>query len=96
MQSIPQPDPDVVTTPVPEGEMVLMHLRTGQYYSLNTTGTLVWNLMGSSLTTAGIIQAIFDRFDVTAGTAAEAVDELMRDLKTHQLITLPEGGSDSQ
>jgi hypothetical protein len=35
-------------------------------------------------------QALFDRFEVSPQTAEDAVAGLMRDLKNHKLITLPE------
>ena len=90
MPCIPQPEPDVVSTQVPDGEMILLHLGTRQYFSLNQTATLLWKLMESSTTLAGMSQALFDRFAVSPETADETVRELMRDLQTHQLITLPE------
>jgi hypothetical protein len=90
MPCIPQPEPDVVSTQVPDGEMILLHLGTRQYFSLNQTATLLWKLMESSTTLAAMSQALFDRFAVSPEMAGETVRELMRDLQTHHLITLPE------
>jgi hypothetical protein len=90
MPYIPQPEPDVVSTQVPDGEMILLHLGTRQYFSLNQTATLLWKLMESSTTLAGMSQALSDRFEVSPEMADETVRELMRDLQTHYLITLPE------
>jgi hypothetical protein len=90
MLCIPQPERDVVSTQVPDGEMILLHLGTRQYFSLNQTATLLWKLMESSTTLAGMSQALFDRFAVSPEMAGETVRELMRDLQTHHLISLPE------
>jgi hypothetical protein len=87
MQCIPQPDPDVVATAMPDGDMVLLHLRTSEYFSLNTTGSLLWQLMESSADLEVMSQALSDRFDVMPPAARHSVVELMRTLKIHQLIT---------
>jgi hypothetical protein len=89
-QCIPQLDPDVLITPMPGGDAILLNLETGKYFTLNQTGALVWKLMERSTTLAGISQALFDRFEVTPEAADETVRELMRDLKNHKLITIPE------
>jgi len=86
MQGISRPDPDVVAALMPDGETVLMHLRTGRYFSLNATGSLLWELIASSAHPDAMTQALSDRFEVTPGTARDSVFELLRDLEAHQLI----------
>ena len=46
-----QPDNEVVDTELEGGEMVLLHLQTKHYYSLNVTGIRIWQALkgGSSL-----------------------------------------------
>jgi Coenzyme PQQ synthesis protein D (PqqD) len=90
MQCVPQPDPEVAVTVMPSGDAILLNLGTGQYFSLNQTGALIWKLMESSTTLAGMSEALFDRFDVTPEAADETVRELMRDLKAHKLVSIPE------
>jgi hypothetical protein len=92
MGCIPRPDPDVVVTAMPGGDMILLHLATRQYLSLNETGAFLWKLMDNSTSLAGMSQALFNRFEVTPEAAEEAVGDLLRDLKEHRLITM----SDSQ
>ena len=86
MKCIPQPDPDVLTTPLPDGDMILLHLRTSRYFSLNKTGALIWSLMKRSTKPADMSRALFDQFEITPKAAHETVGELMRDLQSHQLI----------
>jgi len=93
MQHIRQPDPDVVTTAMPDGELIMLHLGTGMCYTLNATGALIWNLLESATSLAVIGQALFDRFDVTRDAADEEVRELMRDLAAHNLFAQSESGS---
>jgi hypothetical protein len=90
MQSIPEADPNVVASTLPNGEMVLLQLDTKQYYSLNQTGALIWKHMDHSATLAVMSQTLVEQFDVTAEAAGEAVRELIEDLKSHKLIVLRE------
>jgi len=88
MGSIPRPDPDVVATAMPDGDMILLHLGTKQYLGLNEPAAFLWKLMDNSTSLAGMSQALFNRFEVTPEAAAAAVRDLMRDLKDHKLITM--------
>ena len=82
------PHPDVVTTRLDNGEMVLLHLGTRQYFSLNQTGSMVWQQLEQRATLASISQTLHDRFDVTPGDALQTVIELMGQLGTHNLVTI--------
>ncbi len=86
MQCVPRPDPDVVATAMPDGDIVLLHLRTSQYFSLNVTGALIWEMMASSVDQEAMSQALSDRFEVTPAAARDSVEELLKDLKVHQLV----------
>ena len=96
MQPVAQHDPGVVSSTLPTGDVVLLHLDTKQYYSLNKTGAIVWKLIERSTPLAAITQALFKRFDVTPETADETVRQLIQELKTHKLITLTETESRTQ
>jgi hypothetical protein len=70
------PHPDVVWRLV-EGEVVLLNITTGQYYSLDEVGTRVWSLLpqtGSSL--EGLRNALLKEFDADASD----IDRDLRDL----------------
>lgn len=90
MQYVARPDPDVVVTAMPDGDMFLLNMGTSQYFSLNATGALLWELLESPITPAGMSAALFERFEVTREVAAETVHELMRELEHHRLITVIE------
>ena len=87
MQYVARPDPDVMVTTMPDGDMFLLHMGTSQYFSLNATGALLWELLESPVTPAGMSDALFERFEVTREVAAETVRELIRELAHHKLIT---------
>lgn len=42
------------------GEAIVIHLKTGVYYSLNEVGTAFWDLMDGSLSIADCAQRILD------------------------------------
>jgi hypothetical protein len=82
------PHPDVVTTSLENGEMVLLHLGTRQYYSLNQTASIVWQLMEGRSTLATIGLTLHNRFDIAAGAAQESVFELIEQLSVDNLVTI--------
>lgn len=90
MNFVPQPDPQVYATPLANGEVVLLHLETRQYYSMNTTGALLWRMMQQSLSIDGLIQALLDQFGLSPEFARRTVCEFVQELKALRLITIPE------
>ena len=45
-----RPHPEVVDTTLDEGEVVLLHLESKTYYSLNLTGQRIWQGLKNGLT----------------------------------------------
>lgn len=88
MSSIPLPDADVLTSVLPNGEIVLLHPESGKYYSLNPTGSLIWQGLQRSASDAVLAGELVDRFDVTPEAASAAVHAFLRDLKKQRLITI--------
>ncbi|MBI1801785.1 MAG: PqqD family protein [Chloroflexi bacterium] len=62
------------------GEAILIHLKTGVYYSLNEIGTFFWNQLDGERTIAGYAQLI----------AGESVDAPPIETITADLIELAE------
>ena len=50
----------VASYQVVAGEAIVIHLKTGVYYSLNEVGTAFWDLMDGSLSIADCAQRILD------------------------------------
>jgi hypothetical protein len=80
------PHPDVLDTDLPNGEVVLLHMGTNQYYSLNETGSHVWRLMGRGLTLGEIIEDLEARFDVSPDQAHQSVVGLANQLTAEHLV----------
>jgi hypothetical protein len=81
-------NPDVLCTALPNGDSVLLHLGTQTYYSLNETGTQIWQLAGQGLTLEAIGQAIEARYEVTPDLARQSVIELTASLAAERLLEL--------
>ena len=84
------PHPEVVCTSLPNGEVVLLHLATKTYYSLNETGSRIWRQLGQGLTMGQISRDLESGFDVTPETARQSVLDLAGDLLTEKLVLLQE------
>jgi hypothetical protein len=54
---------DQVSTPM-NNETVLLHLRTGKYYSLNRAGTFLWEKLKQPITVGQIVEAMLIKFDI--------------------------------
>lgn len=76
---------DVASAEV-QGEAVLLELRRGTYYSLNRTGTVVWELLAEPRTLAELHAALLARFEVEAAALHADLAELLADLRLHGLV----------
>ncbi|GAH35249.1 unnamed protein product [marine sediment metagenome] len=69
-----------------DGAIIALNLNTGQYYTLNETGTRMWTLLadlGSLDDTVGAIEA---EYDVTRDRASRDLTGLIEDLMANDLI----------
>ena len=82
------PDPDVVFTEMENGESVLLHLGTNQYFSLNETGTLIWQGISESHTLGETATELENTFDVTLEQATQSVIQLVDQLVSEKLVSL--------
>lgn len=76
---------DVVSTAV-EGGAVLLNLTSKRYFSLNETGCMIWEGVRDGLSREGIVAALVERHEVSPETCRIAVDRLLSDLASRQLL----------
>ena len=86
------PHPQVVDTELDEGEVILLHLESKIYYSLNLTGRRIWQGLKVGLSLKGISRRLQEEFDVDAERADKSVLDLVNDLCLQKLAE-PESGS---
>jgi hypothetical protein len=77
--------PDVVDTKLEE-EIVLLHLKSKLYYSLNQTGARIWQGIKDNLTLQEISERLQAEFAVEAEQANRSVVSLIDELTQQQLV----------
>lgn len=69
---------------------VLVHLGTNQVYTLNRTGTRLWELIGEGLDPEQIEGKLVEEFEVEPGRLAAELEERLSTLVEAELLTLGE------
>jgi len=65
---------------------VLLNLRTKRYFSLNETGTRVWELLVAGRTEEEIVRAMTQEYDVVEGEARRETAQVIAALRDNELI----------
>lgn len=87
-----RPHSQVVDTKLDDGEVVLLHLESKTYYSLNMTGERIWQGRKDGLSLRDISRRLQDEFDVDAIEADRSVLDLVNEL-CDQKLALPATGN---
>jgi Coenzyme PQQ synthesis protein D (PqqD) len=90
------PHPAVVDTALDTGETVLLHLEGHVYYSLNATGTRIWQGIKQGLTLQAISQQLQATYAVEPAHADRSVltlaQALLQQLLVRQVASAPFAG----
>lgn len=86
LQTQLQPNPAVLVTTLSTQEMVLLNLQTNVYYSLNETGTHIWQSLAQGLQLDEICQQLVASYTITLAEAEAAVFALLSELTAEQLV----------
>lgn len=78
---------DQVAAKTFDDDVILIHLATGVYYSIETLGRSVWELIAKQYSVAEIATALSDRFEVSLEQARRDVGELAAQLLQEELVT---------
>ncbi len=82
-ETVLHPHPSLVFTQLDDTEAVLLHLDTKRYYTLNETGTRIWELLQQSRSAQEIALALQDNYALTDEEALPLllafVDELQQE-----------------
>ena len=84
------PNADVHCT-VLEGEAVLLHLKSGHYYTLNRVGTVAWEQFTDKSTLKEVYDVICSRFEVSEQQAMTDLMALVNHLDQEGLIQQERG-----
>jgi len=81
-----RPHPDVVDTQLDGEETVVLHLESKLYFSLNPTGTRIWQGLKSGLSLHDISERLQERFTVDSVEAERSVIALVEELAEQRLV----------
>ena len=75
------------------GEAVVLHLRTGRYFGLNSTSAVIWKLIQSPCSIADVRDAVSRTYDVPLARCEAEVIAFLEDLQRSDLVSItPSGG----
>jgi hypothetical protein len=77
--------PQVVCETI-DGEVVIVNLDKGIYYSLLKTGADVWSRIERQLDRQSLVQEMAQSYDGSVEEIAEAIDEFLANLQQEELI----------
>jgi hypothetical protein len=77
--------PDVIERLI-DGEAVLLNTNNGIYYSLESAGCFIWELLDGARKISDIVACVCDEFDVPPGQALDDAKTLFEDLLREQLV----------
>lgn len=70
-----------------DGEVVLMSIEDGTYFSLNPTASEIWNCLESPKTSNEIVQALQAAFEVSQSNCVRAVESFLTELESGCFIS---------
>lgn len=85
-------NPKVIDSLV-DGEVVLLEVGGGRYYSLNAVGSAVWGELTSARSIEGLCLAISNEFEVCASDCRPDVERLIDELHEVGLVVEANGVS---
>ncbi len=83
-------DPEAVSCELGAGAAIL-DLRTGTYFSLNSVGAFVWNLLESPRSVSELREAVQERYDVAEEQCRADIERLVGELEKASLVRVSDG-----
>jgi hypothetical protein len=78
--------PEVLFSPLAEGEGVLLSMEVGLYFSLNRSAMVVWETLERESSLEQLAQALCDRFKVSPEQAQSDLAVLLSDMIERKLV----------
>lgn len=73
-----------------DGEAIIVDFKTGDQYSLNPIGTLVWEMADGAHSLKDIVASILERYDISEAQARADLSKLVSDMENENLVVLGE------
>lgn len=79
------------------GEAVIMQTETGTYFTLNSVGARIWEIVQQPCTFESVVSLIIEEYDVDRSQAEVDIDALLRSMLAEGLIQVcDESSSNTQ
>lgn len=75
-----------MTHRIVDNEAVILNLKTGEYYSLNKTGTFIWKLLEDKISIEDLIDKVTEEFVIDKKSATHDIKLLLKDLIVEKMI----------
>lgn len=69
-----------------DGEMVILSIENGEYYTLNSVGSEIWNLLKTQHTFTQIINLLLETYDINKRECECDTMDYMEDLLENEII----------
>ena len=79
-------DVTTVVSDIIDGEAVMLHRVSGDYFSTDGVGCLIWQWIGEGQSRSWIIETLNARYAAEQAEIATAVDAFLADLLAHELV----------
>ena len=66
----------------------MMNLERGMYFSLNSVGSRIWDIIENPTTTDDIVKVLLNEYDIAEEECKEAVVSFLKGLEVNGLITI--------
>lgn len=86
------PNHEEVAAKVIDGELIIIRLSDGTYYSMDNVGARVWELIEGACGLPAIVETIAASFGAAAERVERDVEVLVRNLLAERLIVAAAGG----
>lgn len=78
---------DIDTTDL-NGEIVMMDLEKGRYFSLNSVGSRIWELIEEPVQINKVVDSLLEEYEITRNECEENVLEFLNKLEEAQIISI--------
>ena len=75
-----------VVSEIIDGEAVIMHLKSGNYFSTSDSGGVIWHGIEKHLGTEALVQLLVTKYGLAASDASQNLDSFLATLTEHDLI----------
>lgn len=81
-----QIDRSAVASEIIDGEAIILHHGSGDYFSTDGVGAVIWQWLGESKSPDQMVRLLKNSYPQVSGDIAAAVDAFLADLRKHALI----------